>query len=511
MLEELERAEVATRSCVDAAVWAMPESELIDALEAAHRLEQRLAATKLALVRELDGRGVAVAQGASSTAVWLRDRLRLGVPAARRLVDLAEALDRESDEMTAALAAGRIDLEQVRAIADVAATVRGAAGTEAAGSAVELLLDWAGQFDPSALRRLGSRILEHVAPEVAEAVTGRALEAEAARAARDRQITLSDLRDGRTRLAGSLDAETAALLRAAIEPLTGPAGPDDPRSPGQRRHDALGDICRLVLGAGELPGHGADTAQIVVTTGLDTLTGSLGPGTLDSGVTLTPATVRRLACDAAVLPAVLGGAGQVLDVGRRRRLITGPLRRALVLRDRGCAFPGCDRPPRWCEGHHLRHWADGGVTSLANAVLLCRHHHRQVHHHGWQVHLAADGHPEFIPPAWLDPDQRPCRNHLHHSPAPGTPWPVDPASGRSKPLTSMPVGAGSPTSVSTAPAQMVSVPAGSRLLTQVPAGPRARAEVTRAAASRESRLPGGAERQAARRPSGRPVRRTHPP
>ncbi|MBQ1025484.1 HNH endonuclease signature motif containing protein [Micromonospora sp. C95] len=511
MLGELERAEMATRPCVDAAVWAMPERELIDALDATHRLEQRLAAMKLALVRELDGRGVAVAQGASSTTVWLRDRLRLGVPAARRLVDLAETLDRESDEITAALAAGRIDLEQVRVIADVAATVRGEAGTEAAGSAVELLLGWARQFDPSALRRLGRRILEHVAPEVAEAATGRALEVEAARATRDRQVTLSDLRDGRTRLTGSLDAETTALLRAAIEPLTAPAGPDDPRSPGQRRHDALGDICRLVLGSGALPEHGGDTAQIVVTTGYDALTGSLGPGTLDSGLTLTPATVRRLACDAAVLPAVLGGAGQVLDMGRQRRLITGPLRRALVLRDRGCAFPGCDRPPRWCEGHHLRHWADGGATSLANAVLLCRYHHRHVHQHGWQVHLAADGRPEFIPPAWLDPGQRPRRNHLHHSPAPGTPWPADPASGRSKPSPSMPDRPGSATPVPTAPAQVSCVSAGPRSLTQVPAGLRARPVVTRSPASRDVRLPGVAARQTTTHPCGRPARQKRPP
>ncbi|HEX2774433.1 MAG TPA: HNH endonuclease, partial [Micromonosporaceae bacterium] len=70
-------------------------------------------------------------------------------------------------------------------------------------------------------------------------------------------------------------------------------------------------------------------------------------------------------------------------------------------------------PPRWTEGHHIRHWADGGSTSLENAVLLCRHHHRQVHHHAWDVRLGADGHPEFLPPAWLDPDRRPRRNQFH--------------------------------------------------------------------------------------------------
>ncbi len=197
------------------------------------------------------------------------------------------------------------------------------------------------------------------------------------------------------------------MLRAAIDPLTTPTGPDDTRTPGQRRHDALADVCRLALRSGELPENGGDLAQVVVTTSYDGLARQLGTGALDIGPHLTPEAVRRLACDASILPAVLGGAGQPLDVGRQRRLITGPLRRALVLRDRGCAFPGCDRPPRWCDGHHIRHWADGGDTSLDNAVLLCGHHHRHLHHGDWAVRLGGDGHPEFIPPAWLDPEQRP--------------------------------------------------------------------------------------------------------
>ncbi|GAB3942085.1 HNH endonuclease signature motif containing protein [Micromonospora vulcania] len=368
---------------------------------------------KLALVREVHGRGTAVAQGASSTAVWLRERLRLTVPAARRLVDLAGTLDAGSPGVRAALAAGDISVEQARVIADTVETVHTTAGAEAAEKAVGVLVDWAGQFEPTLLRKLGTRILEHVAPEIADAAARAALDAEAQRACRDRHVTLSEMQDGRLRLTGNLDAEAAGLLRAAIDPLTAPFGPDDARTAGQRRHDALAELCRLALRTGELPAHGGEPAQVVITTSYDTLTRHLTTGTLDTGLHLTPETVRRLACDAVILPAVLGSTGQVLDVGRQRRLITGPLRRALVLRDRGCAFPGCDRPPRWCDAHHIHHWTNGGATSLDNAVLLCGHHHRHIHCGEWTVRLAGDGQPEFVPPAWLDPDQLPRRNHYH--------------------------------------------------------------------------------------------------
>ncbi|MGC4866182.1 DUF222 domain-containing protein [Micromonospora sp. DT53] len=413
MVEELAQADDAVAACVDAAAWALPEHDLVAALDAAHRLEQRLAAVKLALVRELDGRGTPRAQGASCTTVWLRERLRLTVPAARRLVDLATALDTGNPGIRQALADGAISLDQARVIADTVNTVNTSTDAETADKAVGVLVDWAAQFDPTHLRKLGTRILDHVAPDIADAAAQATLDADARRAARDRHLTLSEQADGRLRLSGILDAETAGLLRATIDPLTAPSGPDDTRSSGQRRHDALAEVCRLALRTGELPDSGGDSAQIVVTTSYDGLTRRLATGALDIGLELTPDTVRRLACDAAILPAVLGGTGQVLDVGRQRRLITGPLRRALVLRDRGCAFPGCDRPPRWCDAHHIHHWADGGSTNLANAVLLCGHHHRHLHQADWVVRLGDDGHPEFVPPAWLDPEQLPRRNHYH--------------------------------------------------------------------------------------------------
>ena len=185
------------------------------------------------------------------------------------------------------------------------------------------------------------------------------------------------------------------------------------RLAAERRADALVEICRLALGTGDLSEHGGDRPQLVLTIDYHTLAGQLGAGSLDNGATLSPQVVRRLACDARLLPIVLGGTGQPLAVGRERRLITGPLRRALVARDRGCSFPSCDRPPRWTQAHHIQHWTDGGATSLTNSVLVCRFHHGQIHHGGWAVHIAADGHPEFTPPAWIDPHQRPHRNQYH--------------------------------------------------------------------------------------------------
>jgi hypothetical protein len=109
-------------------------------------------------------------------------------------------------------------------------------------------------------------------------------------------------------------------------------------------------------------------------------------------------TVRRLACDATASRVTVGPSGEPLDVGRAVRTIPPAMRRALVVRDGGCRFPGCDRPPEWTDGHHLRHWADGGETKLDNLVLLCRRHHRVVHEGRWRLSRGEDGRLVAQPP-----------------------------------------------------------------------------------------------------------------
>jgi hypothetical protein len=235
-----------------------------------------------------------------------------------------------------------------------------------------------------------------------------------ARAQRRRGLTLSLPVDGLVRLSGALGTEDAATVQAALHPLCRPL-PEDDRTPAQRRADALLEVCRLALRTQELPDDGGEPPQLAVTVAYQPLSRTLGTAVTDAGQRLSAATARRLACDARILPAVLGSTGQILDLGRTRRLATGPLRRALHIRDRGCAFPDCDRPPRWTDAHHITPWTKGGATTLDNLVLLCRHHHRFIHHPnaGWQIRPGTDHHPDFIPPPTLDHHQRPRRNLYH--------------------------------------------------------------------------------------------------
>lgn len=112
-----------------------------------------------------------------------------------------------------------------------------------------------------------------------------------------------------------------------------------------------------------------------------------------------------------MIPVVFRGDSVPLDVGRKNRFVTEYQRHTLTTRDHGCAFPHCDRAPRWCDAHHVRHWLDGGDTDIGNLVLLCRRHHRLLHHSEWEVRMT-NGLPEFIPPRWIDPLRTPQRNTL---------------------------------------------------------------------------------------------------
>ncbi len=220
------------------------------------------------------------------------------------------------------------------------------------------LIKLAAVYEPTLLRHQGEKILDYIAPEIADEALEAKLNREEAAARRKRAFSIRDNGNGSHSIWGHLDTESATILKSAIDPLAKPipagtAGERDQRLPEQRRADALIDVCRLALQADTLPDNGGQRPQLNVTVKYDVLTKELSAGTLDIGGQLSPTTVRRLACDALILPAVLGNRGEVLDLGRQRRLYTGAVRRAIILRDGGCAFPGCDRPPTWCQVHHL--------------------------------------------------------------------------------------------------------------------------------------------------------------
>lgn len=207
------------------------------------------------------------------------------------------------------------------------------------------------------------------------------------------------------------DAEMFDRIATTLDAMSRPADVDDPRDNPERAAEALAEVCGHALAhapSRTLPETGGRRPQVTVTVRLDDLEQRARAASLDLGGQLTPAAVRMLTCDAAVVPVVLGGAGQPVDVGRATRTIPHGLRRAVAARDRGCAHPGCDRPPAWCEVHHVVPWERGGPTSIGNCVMLCRVHHRLVHASGWEVRIVG-GRPEFVPPGWIDPYRRPRR------------------------------------------------------------------------------------------------------
>ena len=295
-------------------------------------------------------------------------------------------------------------------------------GEQVRATAEAFLLEHAATLAAHLLAGLAAHVLDHIAPDVAEAAEAEAMaRAEARDTNRANTFTGTVDHRGRIRLRGELDPQSWALVSAALEPFAKPTSavqPDglteqDHRTVGQRNADALVEICRRTLAADETPTSFGFPAHIAVTIGYDQLKTAVGVGTLDTGTPIAAEDIRRYACDATVLPVLLNSTGVPLDVGRAIRVFTKELRRAVELRDLGCAFPGCDRPPSWCNVHHIIHWADGGPTSLDNGVLLCHAHHTVIHRREWTVRLGTDRRPEFTPPTWIDPDRQPRRNTAH--------------------------------------------------------------------------------------------------
>jgi len=206
-----------------------------------------------------------------------------------------------------------------------------------------------------------------------------------------RELTLTDTDDGMVSLSGVLDKVGGAALRTALEPLAKRMGKDDRRRYPRRLADALVEFSMNAL----------DRSQLQVTTSLETLLGLTGApaAEMEFSLPISAKAVERLACDCSVTRILLGSDSTVIDVGRSKRTVSGPARRALAARDGHCRWPGgCDRPAKSSAAHHVVHWIHGGTTDLSNLILLCHRHHWMVHEGGWQLVCSDDGRMLTIPP-----------------------------------------------------------------------------------------------------------------
>lgn len=240
------------------------------------------------------------------------------------------------------------------------------------------------------------------------------------RARSSAQFSMVSQGDGTTKGWFVLPDAQADLLRTAVEAIAAPRRDHlRPAGAGEPAHGAgypqrLGQaLCALVdhLPADRLPQSGGMAAKVVVKIDEEALRTGRGVAELSTGTRISAAQARIIAANSGIIPAVMGGRSQVLDLGRSQRLFSASQRVALSLRDGGCSFPDCDRPPAWCEAHHAREaWARGGKTDLADGTLLCWHHHRHVEAEEWEFRIAPDDCVEWVPPATVDHRRRPRRN-----------------------------------------------------------------------------------------------------
>jgi hypothetical protein len=335
-------------------------------------------------VGRFDRSGEYAADGALSIVAWLKWKCKLSGGAAAERVTIAHQLNK-LPQTVEAFARGDLGYQHVALIARTAEHVGAAAVRKAESS----LLQAAQTHDPGQFAGV-TKDFEH-------RVDAEGSLTEANRAYSRRYLHLGEPQDGVVRLDGLLDAEGGAVLRTALNPFMMPSQ-DDERTPGQRRADALVELCRRGPGGNRADGAGP-RPQLIITASIDTLAGVAGApaARLESGATIPSATVQRLACDSAITR--ITGLGEFdHEISQASRSIPAATRRALAARDQHCVFAGCDRPPAWCDGHHLVFWTKGGPTTLPNLALVCQPHHRKLHEEGWTLERHMDGRFATIPP-----------------------------------------------------------------------------------------------------------------
>ncbi|MEO5651350.1 MAG: DUF222 domain-containing protein [Marmoricola sp.] len=332
-------------------------------------LRSTLDAVELEVVRELEATSAVKPEGWASTQDYVTAVAGGHKDTGPGMVRLAKAVTEPVlTPVGAALIGGWLSAAKARVIERAIDALPGDAGLRARGVAV--LLEQARIFDATDLRKLSRRLVSILDPEGDERRDERALDRLERAAHVTRGLSVTDDQAGGAWIRGRCSIEDAVLVEG----------------------------CRRLQTADLLPrSHGA-APRLTLTMALPDLQQLSGFAMTETGEQLSASAVRRLCCEAEVIPAVLGARSEVLDVGRLQRLVTNAIWRALVVRDQHCRFPHCTRPPLMTHAHHVTHWIDGGATSLSNLILLCGHHHRLVHAAPWTIRRTSPNDFVFEPP-----------------------------------------------------------------------------------------------------------------
>lgn len=368
------------------------QDELSEGLVQLGELRAGLERLTVAVLLEAAARGCHLDTGLSlhdwlsSTCPWLP-------PAeVNDLVAVARELDQPAHTpIRAALADGTLPTRRAARLLRCLRQIRSVTDTETYQRDIEILLPIAQspRYTDKDLKKVTDHLLGLAVPELAHEAKAKAL-------AELRGVNESTLADGSpARFVITADPEGAAVIRSVLtSPLAAPAPDDDgpdPRTASQRRYDALLAVIRRGVSSPE----GAPTtskARIVITMPFDVLEQRLiGLGHTLTGEALSPGTVRKLACTAEIIPAVLGADSELLDLGRAVRCASPAQHLALWRRDRHCTYPGCTVPPQWCDAHHVDWWSRGGRTDLGRLALLCPRHHTKVHEDEMTAAVEATG------------------------------------------------------------------------------------------------------------------------
>jgi hypothetical protein len=304
----------------------------------------------------------------------------------------------------AALARGEVNPEHVDVIHKA---LKGLPHLDAAKrvEAEQSMLTHAAKHDPKALARIGWHLRDLIDPDGPPPVDTEPKRPE-------RELHRHQRRDGSWEYKIRLDPVNGGILNSLTGPFEKRRDATDDRGHAEIAADALVDVLKKASNCPDMPTNNGRRPEIAFTVPLDFLYRALDDAMLPGQSYLTARDVRLAACDAHILPVVMDGDSKPLDVAVPSYSTPPHMRRALVLRDKGCAFPACDRPASVCDSHHIiSYWRHNGPTVVQNLVLLCTGHHRLIHGSDWEVKLVNDV-AWFTPPAYIDPLREPRRNEL---------------------------------------------------------------------------------------------------